>query len=72
MMTTLKELAGELIGMFFAETRLTVALLALVAVTGLLIDFAGVDELVGGAILLFGSLILLVASVYRAARPRAS
>jgi hypothetical protein len=68
MMTTLKELAGELISMFFAETRLTVALLALVAVTGLLIDFADLDELVGGAILLFGSLILLVASVYRAAR----
>ena len=67
-MTTLKELAGELIGMFFAETRLTVALLALVAVTGLLIDFAGLDELVGGATLLFGSLVLLVASVYRAAR----
>ena len=67
-MTTLKELAGELIGMFFAETRLTMALLALVAVTGLLIDFAGLDQLVGGAILLFGSLILLVASVYRAAR----
>ena len=67
-MTTLKELAGELIGMFFAETRLTMALLALVAVTGLLIDFAGLDELVGGATLLFGSLVLLVASVYRAAR----
>ena len=67
-MTTLKELAGELIGMFFAETRLTVALLALVAATGLLIDFAGLDELVGGATLLFGSLVLLVASVYRAAR----
>jgi len=45
-----------------------VALLALVAVTGLWIDFAGLDELVGGAILLFGSLSLLVASVYRAAR----
>ena len=68
MMTTLKELAGELISMFFGETWLTVALLALVAVTGLLIDFADLVELVGGAILLFGSLILLVASVYRAAR----
>ena len=68
MMTTLKELAGELISMFFGETWLTVALLALVAVTGLLIDFAGLDELVGGATLLFGSLVLLVASVYRAAR----
>jgi hypothetical protein len=71
-MTMLKELTVELIGMFFAEKSLTVAVLALVAVTGSLVDFAGLDELAGGAILLFGSLILLVASICRAARPRAS
>ena len=70
-MTILKELVAELIGMFFAEMRLTAALLALVAATGLLIDLAGLDQLTGGAILLFGSMALLVASVCRAARPRA-
>jgi hypothetical protein len=72
MMTMLKELAAKLIGMFFAEKGLAMALLTLVAVTGLLVDFAGTDRLVGGAILLFGSLILLVASVCYAARPHAS
>jgi hypothetical protein len=72
MMTILKELAAELTGMFFAETRLAAALLALVAATGLLIHFAGPDQLMGGAMLLFGSLALLVASVCRAARPRRS
>jgi hypothetical protein len=71
MMTILKELAAELVGMFFGETRLAAALLALVAATGLLIDFAGLDQLAAGATLLFGSLALLVASVCRAARPRA-
>jgi hypothetical protein len=71
-MAIYKELAAELIGMFFGETRLAAALLALVAATGLLIDFAGLDQLMGGAILLFGSLALLVASVCRAARPRVS
>jgi hypothetical protein len=71
-MMILKELAAELIGMFFGETRLAAALLALVAATGLLIDFAGLDQLMGGAMLLFGSLALLVASVCGAARPRAS
>ena len=71
MMTIFKELAAELISMFFGETRLAAALLALVAVTGLLIDFAGLDHLMGGAMLLFGSLALLVVSVCRAARPRA-
>ena len=72
MMTMLKELAAELFGMFFAERWLTLAVLALVAVTGLLVDFAGTDRLVGGAILLFGSLILVVASICNAARARAS
>ena len=71
-MTMLKELTAELFGMFFAEKWLTLAVFALVAVTGLLVDFAGTDRLVGGAILLFGSLILLVASVCHAARPHAS
>jgi hypothetical protein len=71
MMTMLKELTAELFGMFVAEKWLTVAVLALVAVTGLLVDFAGTDRLVGGAILLFGSLILLIASICNAARARA-
>jgi hypothetical protein len=70
-MTMLKELAAELIGMFVAERWLTMAVLALVAVTGSLVDFAGLDQLAGGAVLLFGSLLLLVASVCYAARPRA-
>ena len=70
-MKMLRELAAELIGMFFAEKRLAAALLALVAVTGSLVDVAGIDRLVGGALLLFGSLTLLVASVCDAARPRA-
>jgi hypothetical protein len=71
-MTMLKELATELAGMFFAEKRLALALLTLVAATGSLIDLAGLDRLAGGALLLFGSLILLVASVCHGARPRPS
>jgi hypothetical protein len=67
-MTMLKEFAGELIGMFVAEKQLTLTILALVALSGLLVDVAGVDELAGGAILLFGSLTFLVTSVCRAAR----
>jgi hypothetical protein len=54
MMTMVKELATELIGMFFAEKRLAI------------------DPLVGGAVLLFGCLILLIESVCRAARVGAS
>jgi hypothetical protein len=71
-MTMLKDLAGELIGMFVAEKRLAIAVLAIVAVTGSLVDFAGLDPLVGGAVLLLGCLTLLIESVCRAARARAS
>jgi hypothetical protein len=70
-MRMLKELADELVGMFFAERWLAAALLALVVMTGGLVNVAGMDRLVGGALLLFGSLVLLVASVCHAARPRA-
>jgi hypothetical protein len=70
-MTILKELFAELIGMFFAETRLTVAILALVAAAGWLVDFVGLDQLIAGAVLLFGSLVLLIESVCRSARARA-
>lgn len=68
MMTMLKELAAELIGMFVAEKRLAIAVLAIVAVAGSLVDFAGLNPLAGGAALLFGCLILLIESVCRAAR----
>ena len=72
MMTMLKEFAAELIGMFIAEKRLTIAVLVIVAVAGSLVDFAGLNPLVGGAVLLFGCLILLIESVCRAARVSAS
>jgi hypothetical protein len=72
MMTMLKELAAELIGMFVAEKRLTIAVLVIVAVAGSLVDFAGLNPLVAGAVLLFGCLSLLIESVCRAARVGAS
>jgi len=50
MMTMLKELAAELIGMFFAEKRLAITVLAIVAAAGSLVDFAGLNPLVGGAV----------------------
>jgi hypothetical protein len=71
-MAMLKELAAELIGMFVGEMRLTISVLAIVAAVGWLIDFIGLDPLLGGAALLFGCLILLVESVCRAARVGAS
>ena len=70
-MTIFKELSAELIGMFFAEKRLAVAILALVAAAGWLVEFIGIDQLAAGAVLLFGCLGLLIESVCRAARAAA-
>jgi len=71
-MTLLKEFAAELIGMFVGEKRMTISVLAIVAATGSLVDFIGLDPLAGGAVLLFGCLILLVESVCRSSRAGAS
>ena len=71
-MTMLKELAAELIGMFVGEKRLTVAVLTIVVVAGSLVNFTDLNSLVGGALLLFGCLVLLIESVCRSARAGAS
>ena len=67
-MTMLREVAGELIGMFVGEKPLAIALLMIVATAGFLTSFTGLGRLVGGMFLLLGCLILLVESVCRAAR----
>jgi hypothetical protein len=64
----LNELAAELVGMFVGETRVTISVLAIVALVGSLVDFIGLDPLLGGAVLLLGSVTLLVESVLRGAR----
>jgi hypothetical protein len=48
-----KELAGELVGMFAGEKRLTVVVLAVVGAAGCLIDFTGLNELFGGVVFTF-------------------
>jgi hypothetical protein len=70
MMPLLKQLAAELVGMFAGEKRLTLAVLAMVAAADLLVNFIGLNPLLGGAALLLGCLTLLVESVLRGARPQ--
>lgn len=71
-MTMLKDIVAELIGMFVGEKRLTVAVLAIVAAAGSLVDFTNLNSLVGGSLLLLGCLVLLIESVCRSARAGAS
>jgi hypothetical protein len=67
-MSLLKEVVAELIGMFFGDAQLTVALLLLSAVAGILIELTGIDPLVGGIVLMAGCPALLIASLRRDSR----
>jgi len=67
-MTMLKEVVAELISMFVAERRLTIAVLGVVTVAGWLANFTDLDPLVAGTMMLLGCLILLIESVWRSAK----
>ena len=67
-MNLLKDVAAELIGMFFGDARLTIAILLLIAVAGALIELTGIDPLVGGIVLILGCPALLIASLRRDSR----
>jgi hypothetical protein len=67
-MSLLKEIGAELIGMFFGDARLTIALLLLIAVAGALIELTGIDPLVGGIVLILGCPALLIANLRRERR----
>ncbi|HVC56595.1 MAG TPA: hypothetical protein VND95_11600 [Stellaceae bacterium] len=67
-MSLIAEIAGELAGMFVGDARLSLAILAVVGVAAALRELSGLDPLLGGAVLLVGSLAVLIESVRRSAR----
>jgi hypothetical protein len=66
-MNILKDVLLELFGMFVADARLTLAILAIVAIAALLIDATSLPALLGGVALLVGCVVILVLSVLQAA-----
>lgn len=69
-MNILKDVLSELFSMFVADARLTVAILALVLITAILINTAIVPPLASGVFLLLGCIIVLFISVRREANRR--
>jgi hypothetical protein len=65
-MTILRDVLAELFGMFAGDVRLSVAILAVVALAALLIKLAHIDPLIGGGVLLLGCLAVVVEAVRRA------
>ena len=64
-MMLLKEVAAELFGMFVGDARMSLAILLLIGVSAVLIELTGLDPLVGGAVLVFGCPLLLIATLRR-------
>jgi Flp pilus assembly protein TadB len=62
------DVAKELIGMFLADARLTMSILVLVAIAAALVDWLHVNPGVSGALLVVGSLLILVEAVTREAK----
>lgn len=69
-MSLLREIAAELLKMFLADARLTGAVLLLVGVVVLLVDVGNRNPLIGGAVLVAGCLLILVATTAIGARRR--
>lgn len=69
-MSIIVEVAKELLGMFLADARLTTATLVLVAIVAGLVVALRVEPLLGGGILLLGSLAILVEAAVREAKSR--
>lgn len=68
-MTLLREVARELASMFVADARLTGAVLALVALVGLMLGL-GFDPVLGGVLLAAGCPAVLIEAAWRDARRR--
>jgi uncharacterized membrane protein (DUF4010 family) len=71
-MNILAEVVKELFGMFVADAALTIATLLLVAIVAGMIVGLLVPPLVAGAVLLVGSIALVVHATWREARRRSS
>ena len=71
-MSIIGDVAKELLGMFLADVRLTSATLVLVAIVAALIFWLHTDPIVGGFLLLLGSLLIVVEASVREARRRRS
>ena len=69
-MSIIGDVFKELLGMFLADARLTLATLCLVAIIGGLVSGLRVDPLIAGGVLLLGCLAILVEAATREARER--
>lgn len=71
-MTMLIEVLQELAGMFIADARLALSILALILLIAVLTFGVGLAPLVCGGLLVLGCILILIEAVFREARQRRS
>jgi Flp pilus assembly protein TadB len=69
-MSIVVDVVKELVSMFLADARLTIATLALVAIVAAFVLALHIEPLVSGSMLLLGCLAILVEAAAREARRR--
>ncbi len=69
-MTIVSDVLKELFGMFVADAKLSLTILLLVVVVATLVAAFPAEPTLGGGILLFGSIAILIEAVTREARAR--
>ncbi len=69
-MNVIGDVAKELLGMFLSDARLTIGIVVLVAFVEGLLVFLRIAPIAGGAVLLIGSLLIVVEAAIREARRR--
>ena len=67
-MNVVRELAGSVLKMFVGDAVLTVGILIVVSLVGSLTRSGTVSSVFGGAVLFFGSIAVLMASVLSSSR----
>jgi hypothetical protein len=67
-MKIIRAAVAEFLGMFIDDGSLALAIVAMIALVTIGVKIAGIAPIVGGVALLLGCALLLVESVYRAAR----
>lgn len=70
MIRIVADVTKELLGMFLADARLTLSILVLVGIAAGLVDWLSVSPVVGGGLLVVGSLLILVEAVVRKSKQR--
>jgi hypothetical protein len=69
-MKIMQEVLAELFSMFWADARMTTAIILLVAISACLLKYTAISPLWVGGLILLGSLVIVIEAAVRETRKR--